>query len=260
MAPELENAPANPQNEELLEDENIEVEEDIEDEDDSSDDDSKGKKKRRRLADDNVYVFTVSDPTSKESVKEAQNKAIRHLGKKREKKDNAVILVNDPENTCQIFYDDKTTVPTESQTSEKGSQLPYFRVFEVVEGLEVDEDGKKTAGKTVAFVCHNNQGSACEAYLDDKNISVSLAFKKRTRGRAKSKIEATALMFGRMLAEMLFEVDTPGDYQNGCNPVGFKTKDNYDESKMAQWQQFFAPGGHNAHYLDSEGKWKEANA
>ena len=263
MSPATESQVVSPQDESLeepIEDETTTnptdevIDEEIADEDDDdygldADDTDDGKKKKRtrkRFSEDNTYVFVVSNPDSKEERLKAQKQAIVNLGKKKVKKGDMVVLENDAETKCSLTYTDHSLVDN-------------FRIHEIIEGAEYDDDGKMTSGKILAYVCSGSSDQAAGFYLADKNIDVNLAFKKRTRGRQATKIEATSLMLGRLLAGMLFNVDNPTDMETGMNPLGFQLKENYDESKKDQWDKLFAPGsGQLAHYLDTDGRWKQA--
>lgn len=178
--------------------------------------------------------------------------------KESESKPTKVRLILSPENVY-VFEVPKGEVPNEVQKLAKASlaKLKYtdrtnvsgFRVWNIVKDAEYDTDGNLIAGHTTACVLARNNDMSSRFYMEHKNYDINLAFKRKAKGRAKSRIEHATLRFGKLLERTIFK---GGKEANGLN-------DKVNPGNQDDWTSLYAPGGTFSHYRDEKGNWKEAN-
>ena len=216
-------------------DSDLELEDGDENEDEEDGEEGKTKSKRPRFSEDNTWVFEVEDKsTTLEQWVDKKHNVTADAAKQA---------------AMKLVYTDNTPVNDDPKKLKT-------RIFRVTGKAKFNDDGDLISGVPLAMVLGTSASHASENYCKYLGIDFDLHWKIKKRGRTGTKIEASMVMFGKMLGQLVMGVAP----QSGKAETNFtKVLDGVDPNYLAQYKEF-CPGGKYGHYIDAEsGMWKEPN-
>lgn len=146
----------------------------------------------------------------------------------------------------KTFADENVYVYSDVNEAKKAKNNLLYTDGTKVEGARIFK--VSTPDDSVTYVVGRDIGFACKTFLDSIDYVVELAFKKRQRGKPATKISASLLAYGQLLAGLIFpDSDFTQSPKEDANPA-----------HVQQWAMFDI-GGQYYHYRTPDGKWNEAN-
>ena len=148
------------------------------------------------------------------------------------------------EDNTYLFDDkDESKAGLENLKYSDGTAVEGFRVWDITKNF--DDENKESVHQI--FVLARGQFEASHRYIESKNYTTELKFRKTRGGKSgPRKISKMILQFGRTAAKYNF-ID--------AKPNG-KWLPEAPAASRETWGDSFGPGGLYSHYLDDDNNWK----